>query len=129
MSHDLQTSNSFAVLSDESADLENVDSDKHTDLPDTNSPLHSDVEQNTHASTSLSCAVMSSNNMCSAEVPAVTAAEDINVLCAQFKAWDAAHPLARKPIQPHKQESVHKQLTYHGTPVPKVISTTKETSL
>ena len=129
VSHDLQTSNSFAVLSDESADLENVDSDKHTDLPDTHSLAYSDVDQNTRASTSLSCAVMSSTNMCSAEVPNVTATEDINVLCAQFKAWDAAHPLARKPIQPRKQESVHTQITYHGIPVPKVIPSRKEISL
>ena len=106
-----------------------MDSDKHTDLPDMNSPLHSDVEQNTRASTSMSCVVMSSDNVCSAEVPAVTAAEDINVLCAQFKAWDAAHPLARKPIQPQKHDSVHKQLTYHGVPVPKVIPSTKEIDL
>ena len=32
-------------------------------------------------------------------------------------------------MQPCKRDSVHKQLTYHGIPVPKVKSTTKETSL
>jgi len=119
----IDISNDFAVLSEESIECENVDNifnEPHSALhvtPQTSAYKISAYETSACENPStLSIPVQ----MPSGVVTPVSTPEDIDALCEQFTTWDAMHPLARQPGTPSTRESRHKQMTYHQIPVPKV---------
>ena len=103
----LETSNSFDVLSEEPIELEQVNVEPHSAL---------NVMQNSACANPSNSTSVSNIPVSTAEVTPVTTTEDISALYARFTAWDALHPLARKPDQSGMRASIHKQVKYTQVP-------------